>query len=69
MTDSSSPFVVDEEFLTDMWLHTFEGTPLDTYENKYFWEVRVITSTEFGQRGFHYWVDADSGEFLKELQD
>jgi len=69
VTSNGLSFIVDEESLADMWLHTFEGTPLDAYENKYFWEVRVITSTEFGQRGYHYWVDADSGEVLKELKD
>jgi len=64
VTDNGLSFVVDEESLADMWLYSAEGTPLNEYDDKYFCEVRVTTSTELGERGYWYWIDADNGQVL-----
>ena len=69
VADNGLSFVVDGESLADMWLHSAEGTPLNEYEDKYFWEVRVTTSTELGERGYRYLIDADTGQVLRESED
>jgi len=64
VTDHGISFVSDENSLDDMWLYTLEGTPLDAYENKYFWDVTVTTTNASDERAYHYWVDADSGKVI-----
>lgn len=68
VADNELSFVTDEQSLADKWLYTYEGTPVERFENKYFWEVTVTTSTDLGERSYQYWIDADTGQVLRPLE-
>jgi hypothetical protein len=63
-------FVVDENFLSDMWLYTKDQRFLDIYENNYIWHVDVRTYTDDGDsRGYWYLVDANNGKVIGSDRD
>ena len=65
VTDGGTGFLVDENSLADMWYYSIENRFLPIYENTYLWEVHVSTmSYEYGERGYSYLIEANSGQVI-----